>query len=77
MRFSGSHLVAPGALATSARSPVFREFLGGPGQIALHGMVNIGGKLGTATSNGCVRMTGTAIKWLRKRIRPGVPLTIR
>ena len=77
MRFSSNHLLAPGALATSARSHVFKQFMGGPGQIALHGIANVGGKLGTATSNGCVRMTTTAIKWLRKRIRPGVPLTIR
>jgi hypothetical protein len=77
MRFPDGHLEYPGALATSARSPVFKEFMGGPGQIALHGVVNIGGKMGTAASNGCIRMTSTAIRWLRKRIRPGVPLTIR
>ena len=39
---------APFALALSARSGVFQEFEGGPGQIAIHGINNIGGRLGTA-----------------------------
>jgi lipoprotein-anchoring transpeptidase ErfK/SrfK len=77
IRLPPHHLEAPGALATSARSHVFKEFMGGLPQIALHGMVNIGGKMGTAVSNGCIRMTSTAIVWLRKHIRAGVPLTIR
>ncbi|MCA1689632.1 MAG: L,D-transpeptidase, partial [Actinobacteria bacterium] len=45
---------APFALTTSARSAVLQEFDGGPGQIALHGLRNIGGRLGTAASHGCV-----------------------
>ena len=77
MRLSNSHVGAPFALAASARSPVFREFMGGPGQIALHGVKNIGGRMGTAVSNGCVRMTSEAIMWLAPRIQAGVPLTIR
>ena len=77
LRLPASHLVAPAALATSARSNVFETFLGGLPQVALHGVANIGGKMGTAVSNGCIRMTSTAILWLRKRIRPGVPLTIK
>jgi hypothetical protein len=71
------HLEAPYALATSARSHVLKEFMGGPGQIALHGVVNIGGKMGTAVSNGCIRMTSSAMLWLAARINAGVPLTIR
>jgi lipoprotein-anchoring transpeptidase ErfK/SrfK len=77
IRLPPGHLEAPGALATSARSHVFKQFMGGLPQIALHGMVNIGGKMGTAVSNGCIRMTSTAIVWLRRHIRAGVPLTIR
>ena len=67
---------APFALATSARSEVLQEFAGGPGQIALHGIRNIGGRLGTAVSHGCVRLSTRAITWLVKRIRAGTPLTI-
>ncbi len=67
---------APFALATSARSNVFQEFDGGPGQIALHGTGNLSGALGTAVSHGCVRLGNRAIAWLASRIGPGVPVTI-
>jgi lipoprotein-anchoring transpeptidase ErfK/SrfK len=67
----------PFALALSARSNVLQEFAGGPGQIALHGVGNIGGTPGTAASHGCVRLGDRAIRWLAARIRPGAPVTIR
>ena len=69
---------APFALALSARSKVIQEFAGGPGQIALHGLDNIGGVLGTAVSHGCIRLADSAMRWLVGwgRIGPGVPVTI-
>jgi len=67
---------APFALALSARSTVLQEFAGGPGQIALHGLRNLGGTLGTAVSHGCVRLASDAMRWLVLRIGPGVPVTI-
>jgi hypothetical protein len=67
---------APFALALSARSDVFQEFEGGPGQIAIHGVANVGGTPGTAASHGCVRLATAAIVWLAARIAPGVPVTI-
>jgi len=67
---------APFALALSARSEVLQEFAGGPGQIALHGLSNVGGLLGTAASHGCVRVTNDAMRWLVVRIGPGTPVTI-
>ncbi len=67
---------APYALATSARSDVLQEFEGGPGQIALHGIANLGGTMGTAVSHGCIRLTNRSITWLAERIVPGVPVTI-
>jgi lipoprotein-anchoring transpeptidase ErfK/SrfK len=67
---------APYALALSARSNVFQEFDGGPGQIALHGLANVGGVLGTAASHGCVRLDNDMMQWLVLRIGPGVPVTI-
>jgi hypothetical protein len=66
----------PFALALSARSDVFQEFDGGPGQIAIHGRDGLGGTLGTAASHGCVRLATAAITWLSERIVPGVPVTI-
>jgi lipoprotein-anchoring transpeptidase ErfK/SrfK len=66
----------PFALATSARSNVFQEFEGGPGQIGIHGRNNLTGGLGTAASHGCIRLGTRAITWLARRIGAGVPLTI-
>jgi len=67
---------APFALALSARSTVLQEFKGGPGQIALHGVSNIGGTPGTAVSHGCVRLLDRHIRWLAARIATGAPVTI-
>ncbi len=67
---------APFALALSARSNVLQEFEGGPGQIAVHGVGNLGGTLGTAVSHGCVRLANRDIRWLAARVAPGVPVTI-
>jgi lipoprotein-anchoring transpeptidase ErfK/SrfK len=67
---------APFALALSARSNVFQEFEGGPGQIALHGLANVGGTPGTAVSHGCVRLDSEAMHWLVVHTGPGVPVTI-
>jgi lipoprotein-anchoring transpeptidase ErfK/SrfK len=67
----------PFALALSARSDVLQEFEGGPGQIAIHGVANLGGTPGTAISHGCVRLADRSIRWLSARIAPGVPVVIR
>lgn len=72
-----SEVGAPFALALSARSDVFQQFDGGPGQIALHGLTKVGGVLGTAASHGCVRLDNGVMRWLVKRIRPGTTVTIR
>lgn len=67
---------SPYALALSARSDLYREFEGGPGQVAIHGRGQIGGTLGTATSHGCVRLDSAAMRWLVMIVGPGVPVTI-
>lgn len=66
----------PFALALSARSDVFQEFEGGPGQIGIHGRDNLGGTLGSASSHGCIRLNTASIDWLAARIGPGTPTTI-
>lgn len=73
---SRSDAGAPFALATSARSHVLREFEGGPGQIAIHGIANLSGAPGSAVSHGCIRLRAPAISWMARRIGGGVPLTI-
>ena len=70
------HIGGPYALALSARSYVLQEFAGGPGQIAVHGVWNVGGVMGSAASHGCVRLDTAAISWIGQRIGPGVPVTI-
>jgi lipoprotein-anchoring transpeptidase ErfK/SrfK len=66
----------PYALALSARSNVYQEFDGGPGQIALHGIYGIGGTPGTAVSHGCIRLASADMTWLGTHIHGGVPVTI-
>lgn len=66
----------PYALATSARSNVFQEFEGGPGQIGIHGTNNLSGAPGSAASHGCIRLRPRAITWLARRIGAGVPMTV-
>lgn len=70
------HPGAPYALALSARSNVLQEFAGGPGQIAVHGVANLGGMPGTAVSHGCVRLANDDIRWMAARIGNGVRVTI-
>jgi lipoprotein-anchoring transpeptidase ErfK/SrfK len=77
IRLRASAVGAPFAFALSARSNVLQEFAGGPGQIGLHGLMNVGGVLGTAASHGCVRLDNAAVRWLNVRIGPGVPVTIK
>lgn len=76
LALSSSDPGGPFALATSARSNVFQEFEGGPGQIGIHGTHNLSGTPGTAVSHGCIRLRTKAITWLARRIGAGVPLTI-
>jgi lipoprotein-anchoring transpeptidase ErfK/SrfK len=76
VRMPADAIGAPFALALSARSNVLQEFAAGPGQIAIHGLDNIGGVLGTAVSHGCLRVADRATRWLSQRIGPGVPVTI-
>jgi lipoprotein-anchoring transpeptidase ErfK/SrfK len=66
----------PFALALSARSGVFQEFEGGPGQIAIHGTDNLPDPLGSAASHGCIRLSPVAIRWMSKRIGGGTPVTV-
>ncbi|MBA3842548.1 MAG: L,D-transpeptidase [Actinobacteria bacterium] len=66
----------PYALALSARSNVLQEFEGGPGQIAIHGMLNLAGTPGSAASHGCIRLRTADITWLASRITTGVQISV-
>jgi len=67
----------PDAFALSARSNVYQEFEGGPGQIAIHGVQGIGGTPGTAVSHGCIRATAAALQFMVHRFGTGTPVDIR
>jgi lipoprotein-anchoring transpeptidase ErfK/SrfK len=66
----------PYALAISARSDIFQEFEGGPGQIAIHGTNGLSDPLGSAASHGCIRLSPRAMTWMSSRIGAGVPVTV-
>jgi lipoprotein-anchoring transpeptidase ErfK/SrfK len=68
---------SPYAYALSARSDVYQEFDGGPGQIAIHGTYGIGGTPGRAESHGCIRATGSTLEWMIRRLGSGTPVDIR
>lgn len=76
VRMRSGSVGGPFALALSARSTVLRQFGGGPGQIAMHGVENLGGTFGTASSHGCVRLPNRGIRWLAMHVGPGSPVTI-
>jgi hypothetical protein len=67
----------PYAYALSARSGVYQEFDGGPGQIAIHGTYRIGGIPGRAESHGCIRATSATLAWMIRRFGTGTPVDIR
>jgi lipoprotein-anchoring transpeptidase ErfK/SrfK len=74
----GSGVAGPFVLATSARSDVYQDFDGGPGQIGLHGRNGLTGAIGTAASHGCVRFADADISWLVEvaHVGAGVPIII-
>jgi lipoprotein-anchoring transpeptidase ErfK/SrfK len=71
-----SNVYGAWALGLSGYSDVHEQFGTGDGQIALHGTQNPG-VLGSAVSNGCVRMDNAAITSLAETLPLGTPVTIR
>lgn len=67
----------PWALATSGYSEVLHEFAGGPGQVALHGIVGLNAPLGTAASHGCIRFGNAAITWIARHVDDGTPVVVQ
>lgn len=65
----------PFVLTLTAHSAVLRSFLGGDGLVGIHG-TSATSLLGSAASNGCVRLSNTAIRRLRAAVAPGTPVEI-
>lgn len=70
--------VGPWALHLTAFSNVLFRFGAGIGQVAIHGRGSaaLADPLGTARSNGCIRLRNRDIQWLRRRATPGTPVLI-
>jgi lipoprotein-anchoring transpeptidase ErfK/SrfK len=72
--FTGSHMIV-----TTGFSEVLETFDGGPPRVALHGRGPDSIKdaaLGSAASNGCLRLDNKSIKYLAERIEPGTPIVV-
>lgn len=63
------------AYGISGFSPVYQKFGAGDGRIGIHG-TNDPAKLGTAASNGCIRISNAAITKMRNMLPLGVPVEI-
>lgn len=67
------------ALHITAHSDVLFDYGGGKGRVALHGRAGplLADPLGSAVSNGCVRMDDRVVSWLAARAGPGTPVHVR
>lgn len=65
----------PYIFGLSAHSDVFTEFDGGDGQVGIHG-TNAPYLMGTASSNGCVRLDNASISKIAPVVPPGSPVRI-
>lgn len=65
----------PFAFGLSAFSDVLTSFGGGPGQIGLHGTEDAA-SIGTAASNGCIRLSNDVITALAQVLPLGTPISI-
>ena len=57
-------------------SEKLNEFAGGNGRVAIHG-TSLPELIGTAASNGCIRMRNRDVVRLSRVVRPGTPVKIR
>jgi lipoprotein-anchoring transpeptidase ErfK/SrfK len=70
-----SGVYGPYQLSVAAFSEVLMSFGSGVGQIAMHG-TNAPGLIGTAASNGCLRMNNADITRLANTVEIGTPVQI-
>ena len=68
--------LGPIVLPITGYSERLNEFAGGNGRVAIHG-TSLPELIGTAASNGCIRMRNRDIARVARIARPGTPLKIR
>lgn len=71
--------LGPWVVSLTSHSDVLMHFDGGPGRIGLHGRSgeSLRDPLGSARSNGCIRVANRHITWLAKHLDPGTPVRVR
>ena len=68
--------LGPIVMPITGYSERLNEFAGGNGRVAIHG-TSLPELIGTAVSNGCIRMYNRDIARVARIARPGTPLKIR
>lgn len=68
--------LGPVVLPITGYSERLNEFAGGNGRVAIHG-TSLPELIGSAASNGCVRMRNRDVVRLSRLVRPGTPVKIR
>lgn len=63
-------------IALTSHSNVHKTFDGGDGRIGIHAFENLGDKLGSATSNGCIRVSKEFLLELVETVEPGTPVVV-
>lgn len=68
----------PWVLSLTSHSNVLMRFEGGPGRIGIHGRAgeSLRDPLGSARSNGCIRVANRDVAWLAKRLSEGTPVKV-
>ncbi len=71
--------LGPWVVAVTAHSTVLMNYGGGPGRAAIHGRgaASLLDPLGSARSNGCVRVTNPDVTFLARNVPPGTPVDLR
>lgn len=68
----------PRVLELTAHSEVLKTFDGGEARVAMHGMRGpLKAPLGTAQSNGCIRLSDGTVRLLNSRLALGSPVRVR
>ncbi len=69
--------LAPRVMELTAHSNVLHEYAGGPGRVAIHGRAGpLWAPVGTALSNGCIRVPSRALNRIGKMVPLGTPVEI-
>lgn len=69
--------LAPRVMELTAHSNVLHEYAGGPGRIAIHGMAGpLRAPVGTARSNGCIRVRSKPLNRIARMVPLATPVTI-